>query len=238
MTEWRVYLNGSEENLSVLAKESDAEWSVRRDAERFYLTHIGWTKLAAGTEARNFAEVLLDRINLVKSFLTTPTASWEPVWFGEIQFVNDLNEMICCQISIDWGVPIGWGGTPNNPMFSPNNPMFSEELPPVAQWVRAMAENHDLVDAMRILRDHGNNWTQICNVIELVESAHNGAIPSAWASATRLKRLKHTANCRSTAGDTARHMSGQGKPPKHPMGLLEARAITQSIILRWVKGMG
>jgi hypothetical protein len=223
MANWRVYLNGSEKSLDFLAKGDSAEWSVHRDVERFYLTHSGWKELEAGTDAHAFAERFCDHINLAMSFLA---ANWEPVSVAAIQFVTDLGEVTHNRIYLDSIVQIDWAA---------ESPTDSEELPPAGLLTLALAGNADLVDAIRIFKEHGDNWTQICNVIELAQHSRCRPISLAGVSKKTIDRLTHTANFRSTAGDTARHILGPGKkPPKRPMSLPEAQAVVRLIILRWL----
>ena len=226
MSEWRVYLNGSKPSLDFLAKEHDAEWSVCHDVERVYLTRSSWKKPTDGAEVLAFAERLCDRINLGMSFLTAITAPhWEPISIAAVRFVNDLGEVVLHHIWADLVSPIGWTAEKATP---------SEEPPPIRLLVRALEESPDLVEAIRLLTQHGDNWTQICKVIELAEIAQGGRIPSDWVSEKKIALLNRTAQFAETAGESARHRGLPAKPPPHPMRLPEAQAIVRLIILRWL----
>ena len=230
MTEWRVYLNGSKQSLDFLTKAGGAEWSVCHDAERFYLTYHRSKEPTAGAEAHAFVERLCDHINLVMSFLTAATTHWEAVTIAAVDLVNDLGEVTQRFVWRDFVLPIEW---------TAEEPTASEEPPPnIGLIARALEGCPDLVEAIRLLRQHGNNWTQIWNVIELAQTAHGGAIPSTWVSKTKIKTLKHTAQSRD-AGETARHRFGPHiKPPSHPMPLAEAQTIVRWIVLQWLYGFG
>jgi hypothetical protein len=221
MADWRVYLNGSEKNLDYLTKGGSAEWSVRRDVDRFYLTQPGWKELEAGADAHAIAERFCDHMNLAMPFVT---ANWEPVSIFAIQFVTDLGEVTHNRIWLDSIVQIDWAA---------ESPTDSKELPSAGRLALALIGNADLVAAMRIFMAHGNDWTQICNVIELAQNSR--CRPLAGVSKKNIDRLTHTANFRSTAGGTARHIVGPGKKPlKCPMSLPEAQAVVRMIILRWL----
>jgi hypothetical protein len=230
MTEWRVYLNGSKQSLDFLTKADGAEWSVCRDAERFYLTSHRWKEPTAGAEAHAFAERLCDHINLVMSFLTAATTHWKAVTIAAVNLVNDLGEVIHRFVWSDLVLPIEWAA---------EKPTASEEPPPnIGLLAGALEGSPDLVEAIRLLRQHGDNWTQLCKVIELAQTAHDGAIPSTWVSKTKIRDLKHTAQFRETAGETARHISvGNGTPPRHPIPLPEAQTIVRLIVLKWLYGL-
>jgi hypothetical protein len=226
MAEWRVYLNGSKSSLEIMAKEHGGEWSVCRDVERIYLTHPRWKEPTAGAEVHAFAERLCDHINLVMSFLTAITAHWEPVSIATVHLVNDSGEVTQHFVWVDIVSSIEWAA---------EKPTASEELPPIRLLVRALEGSPDLVEAISLLRQHGDNWTQLCNVIALAERAHHGTIPPTWVSKAKIKTLKNTAQYPSTAGETARHRFPLSfTPPPHPMPLPEAQTTVRSIILQWL----
>jgi hypothetical protein len=225
MTEWRVYLNGSEQSLDFLTKAADgAEWSVRRDAARLYLTPHRGKEPTAGAEAHAFAERLCYHINLAMSFLTAATTRWKAVTIADVNLVNDLGEVTRRFVWSDLVVPIEWAA---------EKPPASEEQPPnIRLLVGALEGSPDLVEAIRLLRQHGDNWTQLCKVIEL--ACKGRALRSAEVSNKKIDNLKHTAQFRETAGETARHIRARGKPPPHPTPLPVAQAIVRQIVLHWM----
>ena len=70
--------------------------------------------------------------------------------------------------------------------WTAENPAPGEEPYPIGLLVRELERSPDLIAAISLLKQHGDNWAQIYNVIERAERANRGVIPSSWMSKSRL----------------------------------------------------
>lgn len=95
---------------------------------------------------------------------------------------------------------------------------------------------HDPVvaEALDLFTEYRDNWTQLCNIIEIV-IRDQGEIPSTWASGSKINKLRRTAQFAETAGATARHRGNRGSPPSNPMPLTEAQMIVKTILREWMR---
>jgi len=108
------------------------------------------------------------------------------------------------------------------------------QIPPIALMARATARPN-VATAVRLFHARRDDWTQLCNVIQMVRDGLGTEIPQNWVSHRKLKLLKRTAQFRETAGDTARHAETKVKPPPKPMPLAEAQEIVRQILVRWLQ---
>jgi hypothetical protein len=116
----------------------------------------------------------------------------------------------------------------------PDGKPVQAQIPPIASTARAITRR-DAAEAVRLFHARGDDWTQLCNVIQMVRNDLRTEIPQEWVSRTKLGLLERTAQFRETAGDTARHAKDTGEPPRKPMPLVEAQEIVRQIVIRWLR---
>jgi hypothetical protein len=119
-------------------------------------------------------------------------------------------------------------------VIGPDGKPVQVQSPPVASMARAIARRN-AAEAVQLFHDRREDWTQLCNVIEMVRNDLRTDIPRQWVSHTKLGRLEQTAQFRKTAGDTARHVNTKGQSPQKPMSLAEAQQIVQQILICWLQ---
>jgi hypothetical protein len=117
-------------------------------------------------------------------------------------------------------------------VIGPDGKPVQKKIPPIKSLAQALARRN-VAEAVQLFLDRGEDWTQLCNVLQMVRDDLRTEIP--WVSHTKLKRLKRTAQFRETAGDSARHVKAKGQPPRNPMLLPEAQKIVREILIHWLQ---
>jgi hypothetical protein len=106
---------------------------------------------------------------------------------------------------------------------------------PAPRWLAKALCDPALSRALR-LRDAGElSWTDLYRLYEVIEDACGGEdviVANRWTTRTRVRRLKHSANSVSAAGDDARHGIERSSPPTSPMTLPEARSLVDDLLKR------
>jgi len=94
--------------------------------------------------------------------------------------------------------------------------------------------------ALRLLAN-ATDWVGLYRLYEVMEEDIGGErklVRRPWCPAARLKRFKQSANSPTVAGDTARHGTEPGDPPRDPMSLDEARAFVHELVEGWFGSKG
>ena len=114
-----------------------------------------------------------------------------------------------------------------------DGPSLCEEL---TELLRSVNDDN-VAQALRLLKTHPEDWTQLCNIVEIVKDNIGAAVPTDWASRNILRRLSRTAQHSETAGDTARHVRHPSEPSETPMPISEAQTVIRSLLIHWVRNM-
>jgi hypothetical protein len=109
---------------------------------------------------------------------------------------------------------------------------------PVKQWAGMALKNDAVANVFRILAGGTLDWVNLYRIVEIIASDVGGleAIDTnGWATKASMRLFKHTANSPGALGLDARHGAETTQPPKHPMTILEARALVNSIVHAWLR---
>jgi hypothetical protein len=121
-------------------------------------------------------------------------------------------------------------------VIGPDGKPVEAQIPPIASLARAMARQN-VAEAVRLFHARRDDFTQLCNVFQMVRNGLNSDIPRHWVPSGKLELLERTAQFRETAGDTARHAKAKGKPPPKPMPLVEAQETVRQILVSWLQNL-
>ena len=93
--------------------------------------------------------------------------------------------------------------------------------------------NEKAIKIFRLVHNGDWEYADIYKIIEIL-LAEKGDSLFDWVSKEKIKLLKRTANHYKAIGDKARHGIVSTDPPPKPMDIEEARAITKSLIVKYV----
>ena len=230
MIGWRVSLMGEDQELDLLKQSisDDPDWSMTKDQGGYYLTpkplfHEGEVE-AIHTRAATWT----NRINLVGPLLLPRSQ--------RISFTLEYIKNDGAKLHFAFQAFAGASGfaAAAGAALGPDGRPVRAQIPPIVSMARAMARQN-VAEAVQLFHARRDDFTQLCNVIEMVRNDLEIDIPRAWVSHTKLNLMERTAQFRETAGDTARHAKAKGKPPKKPIPLLDAQQIVRQILIRWVQ---
>jgi hypothetical protein len=231
MIGWRVSLIGEDQELDLLMQSmpDDPDWSMTKDQGGYYLTptpvfHEGEIE-AVHTRAANWA----NRINLAGPLLLPR--------FQRISFTLEYVKNDGRKLHFAFQAFAGASGfaAAAGVALGPDGKPVRAQIPPIASMARAIAR-HNVAEAVQLFHGRRDDFTQLCNVIEMVRNSLGSDIPRTWVSHTKLELLERTAQFRQTAGDTARHfVKAKGKPTPKPMLLAEAQEIVRQILIHWLQ---
>ena len=93
--------------------------------------------------------------------------------------------------------------------------------------------NEKAIKIFRLIQNGNWEYSDIYKIIEIL-LYEKGEKLYDWVTKEKIRLLKHTANHYKAIGDKARHGIVSKEPPEKPMGIDEARAITKSLINKYV----
>jgi len=109
------------------------------------------------------------------------------------------------------------------------------------EWVRTALAHPPLAEVFGIWSSKEHTWPTMRNVVEQFEHAlggEKGIAARGWGvSATRLSRLKRTANSYAILGPDACHGVQTEDPPPKPMGREEAESVIETIMKAWAQDL-
>ena len=93
--------------------------------------------------------------------------------------------------------------------------------------------NEKAIKIFRLVQNGNWEYSDIYKIIEILLYEKREKLYD-WVPKEKIRLLKHTANHYKAIGDKARHGIVSTDPPQKPMGIDEARAITKSLINKYV----
>jgi hypothetical protein len=224
MAGWRVSLRGQELEVLMQSMAGDPDWSMARDPGGYYLTPKRVFHEGGGRDVHMAAESWVTSINLV-SRLISPNFQ---IGFT-VEYIKDDGAKLHVVFHHEFAIASDLVGT--EAVIGPDGKPVQAQIPPIASMARTMARAK-VAEAVRLFHARRDDWTQLCNVIQMVRNDLGTDIPRTWVSHTKLELLEWTAQFRQTAGDTARHAKDNGAPPEKPMPLPDAQNIVRQILIR------
>ncbi len=235
MSEWRAQIAG--DNVEALLNISGArDWIIVKEGTDYFLTSSQFAPDEEAAEVKTLADQLLEQIELaafvqsdtrhnlhtVKLVRIDDDGARQGYLFGATLAAAEAHMSADAQVV-----------SPDGKIVPPAPPAPS----PIISTTSLIGRRADVAEALRLYYSKHDDWTQLCVIIEMVRHAINGEIPSAWASGNKVKLLKQTAQFRSTAGNTARHLWKSGTPPEKPMPLAEAQELVWRVLQRWIESV-
>lgn len=226
MAEWRIYLDGTAEGLEALRIScSEPPWTVIVEHGRHRLISSALASATDGDTALRLAEELLNQFSSLVRFLNL---SIPRVHVAAVES-EDADGTPIHMVWSDCPVGIEFGSSPA--LITIDDMPVQSGAGVCAMTFLGLTANPKLAEAMRLFLARSEDWTQLCNVVDLVRDAIGSGIPDSWAPKKRVELLKRTAQSRETAGDTARHVRKPGwRPPRQPMNLSGAQGLVRHIL--------
>jgi hypothetical protein len=229
MAEWRVSLLGQDRELELLMQSmaDEPDWSIAKGAGSYYLVPKRVFNEDQIGDVQTAAEIWVKRINLAGPLLQP---DFQEISFT-VEYVKDDGTELLFTSTV-------FAGTSNLAAIAavtdPSGTPVEAQILPIVSVAQAIA-CANVAEAVQLFHARRDDWTQLCNVIQMVRDGLKSDIPRDWVSCRKLKLLEQTAQFRETAGDTARHTKAKGKPPRKPMPLAEAQEIVRQILIRWLQ---
>lgn len=230
MPEWWIELVGSRQTLSRLSEEiTRTQWRIVERDDRYFLRSEAIDQLEDYQTVRAQADAIV--ASLVNAAVLSGYSS-EEIGTGSMTREHEdgrADHVIMvptAQLTLTGHAPaVRTGGD--------DGPSLCEELTELLLSVN----DGDVAQALRLLKTHPEDWTQLCNIVEIVKDNIGAAIPTDWASRNMLRRLSRTAQHSETAGDTARHVRHPSEPSETPMPISEAQTVIRSLLIHWVRNI-
>jgi hypothetical protein len=225
----RVLLLGRDQELELLMQSisGDLKWSMAKDKSGYYLIPKAAFDKDEVEAVYAAAKHWTDDVNLAG-----------PLLFNEFQRISFSLEYVKEDGAKLHFVFQAFAGASSfaaaaGAVIGTDGKLVKPEIP-IAAMAQAMARAN-VAEAVRLFHDRGEDWTQLCNVIQMVRNDLRTEIPRGWVSHDKLKLLERTAQFRKTAGDTARHVNASGSPPEKPMTPADAQELVRQILVHWCK---
>ena len=230
MPEWWIELVGSRQTLSRLSEEiTRAQWKIVERDDRYFLRSETIDQLEDYQAVRAQGDAIVTA--LVNAAVLSGYAS-EEIRTGSM--TREYEDGRADHVIMVPAAQLTFTGHAATVRAEGNDGQsLCEELTELLRSV-----NDDAVaQALRLLKTHPEDWTQLCNIVEIVQDNIGAAIPTDWASLNMLRRLKWTAQHSETAGDTARHVRHPSEPPETPMPISEAQTVIRRLLIHWVRNI-
>jgi hypothetical protein len=234
MTEWLVKLKGEELDLRDLpALLRSPDLSVIEEDGSYYLTSAEFNSLTDAGDVLRRAKRLIPLLNgAAKLWL----GNFGALDIGAVARVGEEGKHH--QFIFPESITLqGRGRLRAVADVTPGDSKESLPKPTVLQsWVEVAARDAKVEKALRIFGSRAHNWVNLYNVYEAIQSdvGLKKITDDGWATKTRIRLFKHTADSEAAVGDDARHGHQKDRPPKNPMSLSEAKALIETILRRWL----
>lgn len=229
---WGVQLQGQSDDLE------DCKNSLKPPFDPWVIeSKSGLVLRSKSFDFATYSEEVFQKSKLVMNWLNGALSlnySGDPVRAGEIvEFTADGQERR--HIRLEGVMSIGrfrMRGelTVLGPDGNPRPPQPSN----IQTWMD-ISENDDLISDALVYYSRSDNWFDIYKCLECLilrfGPSEGDFIGLKWASATKIKLLKQTANCE-------RHARKKNKPPEDPMPQAEARQLIGSLLRRALSEVG
>lgn len=105
------------------------------------------------------------------------------------------------------------------------------------QCIGVALQKDSVANVLRILESKPHDWVNLYRIFEIVASDVGGMDKISemkWATKSKMRLFKHTANSPEAVGLEARHGVQSEQSPKQPMKIFEAQTMVKSIVRDWI----
>jgi hypothetical protein len=110
----------------------------------------------------------------------------------------------------------------------PRQPTFGERA------LEICSTNEALRETLRTYGTVEHDWKGLYTVLEAIEKANNGKIPTTWATKGEVTDFNKTANSPAALGPESRHGFGYPGIKEPAMTISQARALVQKVLHAWI----
>lgn len=107
----------------------------------------------------------------------------------------------------------------------------------LTKWI-CLAREHSLISrALALYGAVDHNYRNLYMILEVIKEdcgSWNQLFQRGWASKSKIKNFKQTANSYEAVGRKSRHGSRDTPPPKKPISLDEAKELIDRILVNWI----
>lgn len=222
MAHWLIELKGSDRSLAFLSHFlNSSQLSVLRDEHGMYIRLMDLGDETTSASLFDISKRIVDTVNGAAFLL------WPHFEFVTSNTVHSVADDGSRQTSI-----FVTASAPHMQYFGflPNDTTLSH-------WVD-LANTEPMVEKAFILYSLlPHDWKGLYMILEIIKDdvgSWNGLVTNGWISKARLRNFKHTADSFAAAGHSARHATTSITPPAKPMGLMDARTLTDEMLRKWL----
>ena len=230
--EWIVIVDGDSNDLQWLADNlKTPELSFERKDDTWVLKSSYIIPQLGYDSVRNKATELLQAINvdmMLKDRLSKHIVVNDVIKVsddGKKTFVKNIS---CTVVISDRCEAVV---TRNGVVVEDNRPKIN------ADFVKLSQKDSNVQKVFRLMASE-LDWVNLYRIYEVIESDIGGLkilADKGWASESKLKLFKHTANHPGATGDIARHGALNSQPPQVPMSIQEARNLVKNLVSNWLQ---
>jgi len=227
----KLWLTGDPLDLAYLAATLPVgDTQVIKDGDRFCMTSVE-ADTVADAQVPEVARKLVVRINGIGCL---QNASFRPVEFANV-YEDDAGVTV---VGATATLRAGSSMTAEAVVLDADGNVVPQPPPPGPGRLAIAATNRDVAEVLQILgQPQPPNFAELYKIDEIIKSTGRltTLMQSAGVSDMERRLFKQTADHQDASGAGSRHARNKQQPPKSPMQIDQARAMTRKLVTAWLE---